>query len=80
MKECLSELAPLKARVTLKRERPQKNYALVNDVPTFIGWLEMWTIESDWKDSQGRNRRGSTFATSSLLELGIDPADCEVIQ
>lgn len=78
MKECLSELAPVKA-VVLKREAPQKDYKLVNDVPTCVGWLEMFTIKSDFLDAQGRNRKESTFGVLGLTELGIDPAKCQII-
>lgn len=63
----------------LKKEKPQKDYKLVNDVPTHVGWLEMWTIAEDWKDAQGRNRKGSTFGLLGLQELGIDPTKCEVV-
>lgn len=82
-KELLSELAPLRGKAMttpkLKKELPQKDYKLVNDVPTHVGWLEMWTIAEDWKDAQGRNRKGSTFGLLGLQELGIDPAQCEVV-
>lgn len=79
MKELLSEVAPLKQPVILKKEQPQKNYKLVKDKPVFIGFLEMFTIESNWYDSLGRNRKGSTFALQSLLELGINPFECTIV-
>jgi hypothetical protein len=63
----------------LKKELPQKNYKLVNDEPVCIGYLEMYTIVSDFFDSLGRNRKGSTFGLMGLEELGINPAECEVI-
>ena len=77
MKECLSELAPIKP--ILKREAPQKDYKLVNDIPTHVGWLEMYTIQNDWYDAQGRNRKGSTFGVLGLTELGIDTAQCKIV-
>lgn len=63
----------------LKMERPQKNYKLVNDEPVCIGLLEMYTIENDWYDSLGRNRKGSTFGLLGLEELGINPAQCKIV-
>lgn len=64
----------------LKMEQPQKNYKLVNDVPVCVGLLAMYTIESDFLDSMGRNRKGSTFGELGLTELGIDPAKCEIVR
>ena len=68
------ELMPI-----LKMEKPQKNYKLVNDVPTLIGYLDMYTIENDWYDKLGRNRKGSTFGLLGLQELGIDLAKCQIV-
>jgi hypothetical protein len=67
-------------KTILKKEKPQKDYKLVNDEPVCVGYLEMFTVESDFFDELGRNRKGSTFGMLGLKELGINPAECEVIQ
>jgi len=74
------ELRAVGERVILKQERPQKNYKLVDDIPVMTGWLEMFTIENDFFDSLGRNRKGSTFGIEGLTELGIKLEACTILK
>lgn len=82
--EQIEILSVLNGRMTpmlkLKMEQPQKDYKLVNDVPVCVGLLAMYTIESDFLDSVGRNRKGSTFGELGLTKLGINPAQCEIVR
>lgn len=65
--------------VTLRIENPQKNYKLINDVPTYCGDLEMFTILTDFYDRKGYNRKHSTFTRQGLEELNITPENCKLV-
>lgn len=68
----------VKPMVTLKKELPQKDYKLVDDVPTHVGYIEMYTVLTPYNDSKGRNRQFSTFSLIGLAEIGLDLKDCKI--